>query len=83
LPGSPPAAVAGLRLDQLTAREVTILDAIARGLSNGEIGRELNIREKTVRNQVSAILGKLGLVSRSQAIVRARETGLGRSPASR
>jgi DNA-binding NarL/FixJ family response regulator len=63
---------------QLTARELEILDRLAAGLSNVDIGRMLHLSPKTVANNISAILGKLHLSQRTQAIVRAREAGLGR-----
>ncbi|MFJ1654375.1 response regulator transcription factor [Streptomyces sp. NPDC088337] len=63
---------------ELTAREREILDHLAAGLSNAEIGRRLHLSGKTVANNVSAILAKLHLTRRSQAIVRARDAGLGR-----
>ena len=66
-------------LDHLTAREREILEAIAQGLDNGGIARDLKISEKTVRNHVSTVMSKLGVTSRSQAIVRARDAGFGRA----
>lgn len=63
---------------ELTARERDILDHLAAGLSNAEIGRRLHLSGKTVANNVSAILAKLHLTQRSQAIVQARDAGLGR-----
>jgi len=63
---------------QLTSRELEILDHLAAGLSNVDIGRLLHLAPKTVANNISAILGKLHLSQRTQAIVRAREAGLGR-----
>jgi DNA-binding NarL/FixJ family response regulator len=51
----------------LTAQEMQILSLIADGRTNPEIGAVLHLSEKTVRNYVSVILGKLNLVSRSQA----------------
>jgi len=62
---------------ELTAREKEVLELVARGLANDEIAARLGIRPKTVRNQVSALFDKLGVSSRAQAIVRAREAGLG------
>ena len=67
-----------LNLAELTARERQILEILAEGVDNKEIGKRLGISEKTVRNQVSIILDKLGLASRLQAVVRARESLLGR-----
>jgi len=65
---------------QLSPRELEILDRLAAGLSNAEIGRALHLSAKTVANNVSAILGKLRVSPRTQAMVRAREAGLGREP---
>jgi pimeloyl-ACP methyl ester carboxylesterase/DNA-binding CsgD family transcriptional regulator len=74
-----PDRVAGtsFSLEELTPREREVLEVVAQGLDNGEIARKLGISEKTVRNQVSVIFSKLGFTSRSQAIVRARDAGLG------
>ncbi len=62
---------------ELTEREREILDLIARGSSNAEIAGRLFLSPKTVRNNVSNILSKLQVASRAEAIVRAREAGLG------
>ncbi|MGO8910879.1 MAG: alpha/beta fold hydrolase [Bradyrhizobium sp.] len=62
---------------ELTAREREVLDLIARGLSNVQIAKSLTLSEKTVRNHINSIFGKLGTPNRAQAIVRAREAGLG------
>ena len=64
-------------LDKLTARENDVLELMAQGLDNTTIGKRLGISERTARNNVSIILSKLGVNSRAQAIVRAREAGLG------
>lgn len=64
---------------ELTVRERDILNHLAAGLSNAEIGQRLHLSGKTVANNVSAILAKLHLTQRSQAIIRARDAGLGRS----
>ncbi len=61
----------------LTDRERDVLDQIARGLDNTSIGRLLFISEKTVRNYVSNIFSKLHVTTRPEAIVAAREAGLG------
>lgn len=61
----------------LTEREREVLNLVAQGFSNPAIGARLGITEKTVRNQVSMILSKLGVSSRSQAIVQARQAGYG------
>ena len=61
----------------LTAREGEVLDLIARGENNESIARHLYLSRKTVRNHVSNIFTKLQVADRAQAIVRAREAGLG------
>ena len=66
---------------ELTAREAELLDLIARGLNNAEIAKQLYVSQKTVRNHVSNIFLKLQVANRAQAIVRAREAGLGRQDA--
>jgi pimeloyl-ACP methyl ester carboxylesterase/DNA-binding CsgD family transcriptional regulator len=66
-----------LPLDELTAREREILEFVAQGLDNNKIAKRVGISEKTVRNHVSTIFSKLGVDSRVQAVVRAREAGLG------
>ena len=60
----------------LSARESELLLRIAAGLTNIDIGRELFISEKTVRNHVTRIFEKLGVESRAQAIVLAKDHGL-------
>lgn len=62
----------------LTAREHEVLDLLAAGLSNQQIAGRLYLSQKTVRNHVSAVLTKLQAADRSDAIVRARDAGLGR-----
>ena len=62
---------------ELTERELEILEQIAAGRSNAEIGQRLAIAPKTVRTHVANVLNKLEVADRSQAIVRAREAGLG------
>lgn len=63
---------------QLTDRERDILDGVAAGLTNAEIGARLFLSPKTIANNVTTILDKLGVTHRTQAIVLAREAGLGR-----
>ncbi len=63
---------------ELTAREDEVLELIAQGRSNAEIAARLGISDKTVRNHVASVFNKLRVADRSQAIVRAREAGLGR-----
>lgn len=65
---------------QLSTREREVLDLIARGLDNRAIARRLVLSEKTIRNNVSAILTKLQVADRNQAIVAARDAGLGTTP---
>jgi DNA-binding NarL/FixJ family response regulator len=62
---------------QLTDREREILDLMARGLDNRHIARELTLSEKTVRNHVSNVMGKIDADSRAVAVLRARNAGLG------
>jgi len=62
---------------ELTERELDILELIAQGHGNPAIGNKLSLSVKTVQNYVSNILNKLQVVDRSEAIVRAREKGLG------
>lgn len=76
--GEPVESPEASELAALTARETDILDRIARGLTNGEIAASLHIAEKTVRNHVTAIFSKLGTEHRAQAVVIARQAGLGR-----
>ena len=66
---------------ELTAREREVLDLIAAGKNNPEIARELYLSPKTVRNHISNIFTKLQVADRAQAIIRAREAGLGRDGA--
>ncbi|MEU6726319.1 response regulator transcription factor [Nonomuraea wenchangensis] len=62
---------------QLTAREREILDLIATGLSNRLIAERLSLSPKTVRNNVSNVFAKLQVADRAQAIIQARQAGLG------
>jgi DNA-binding NarL/FixJ family response regulator len=62
---------------ELTDREREVLGLMARGQSNAEIAAELTISIKTVRNHVSNIFGKMQVADRAQAVIRAREAGLG------
>ena len=63
--------------DELTPRELEVLGLIAQGLRNREIAEHLVISERTVGNHVSNIFAKLQVADRAQAIVRARQAGLG------
>lgn len=62
---------------QLTDREREILDAVAAGLTNAEIGARLFLSPKTVANNVSTIIDKLHYAHRGEAIIKARRAGLG------
>ncbi len=68
-----------LRLDKLTSRERAVLEGIAAGLDNAEIAVSLRLSEKTVRNYITRVFDKIRVEHRYQAIVRAREAGLGRA----
>lgn len=72
-PESPPEV-----FPELSEREREILDLIASGYRNPEIADRLFLSPKTVRNQVSNILHKLQVADRTEAVIRAREAGLGR-----
>jgi DNA-binding NarL/FixJ family response regulator len=65
---------------QLSEREREVLDLMARGLDNRRIAQALFLSDKTVRNHVSSVLTKLDVPDRSEAIERARRSGLGRLP---
>jgi RNA polymerase sigma factor (sigma-70 family) len=62
---------------QLSEREREVLELIAQGCSNAEIAERLVLSAKTVRNHVSNIFAKLQVADRAQAIIRARDAGLG------
>ena len=70
--GKGPAAGAGL-----TPAEADVLDLVAEGLANRAIAERLGKSEKTVRNQLSAVLSKLGVHSRAEAIVQVRNARRG------
>ncbi len=62
--------------DPLSACEREVVKLLAEGLTNWEIARELHLAEGTVKNYVTSILGKIGARDRTQAALRARETGI-------
>jgi len=74
---APPGPAAVRPFPELTDREREVLDLVAGGRSNTEITDLLGLSPKTVRNHVSNIFAKLGVRDRAEAIVRAREAGMG------
>jgi pimeloyl-ACP methyl ester carboxylesterase/DNA-binding CsgD family transcriptional regulator len=65
------------RFTALSGRERDVFDGLVAGRTNAEIGASLNISEKTVRNIVSRVFDKLGVRTRAQAMVLARDHGVG------
>jgi two-component system nitrate/nitrite response regulator NarL len=82
LKAAAPASGTGAPLDVLSGREREILTYVAKGASNKEIARALDLAESTVKIHVQHILRKLGLQSRVQAAVLAVEQGLSALPSS-
>ncbi len=66
-----------LPLDALTPRERLVLEGVAAGRTNAEIASSLGLSEKTVRNHITRVFDKISVEHRYEAIVRAREAGLG------
>jgi pimeloyl-ACP methyl ester carboxylesterase/DNA-binding CsgD family transcriptional regulator len=73
----PPMLVVPTPFAELTQRERELLELIAEGRDNGDIARRLCLSNKTVRNHITRIFAKLQVATRAQAIVRAREAGMG------
>jgi len=71
-----PAASTPTELATLTPRELEVLRLVAGGLSNHDVASELHLTEATVKTHVARVLAKLGLSSRTQAVVAAYESGL-------
>ena len=63
-------------VEPLSTRELEVLEQLAAGRSNKEIATHLAIAEGTVKNHMSQVLAKLGVLDRTQAALRARELGL-------
>jgi len=77
------AAAPSAAFPALTGRELEVLGRIAAGARNADIARQMSIAPKTVANHISAIFAKLQVAGRSEAIIVARDAGLGRDiPAS-
>jgi DNA-binding NarL/FixJ family response regulator len=66
----------GRATESLTAREKDVLSLIACGLRNKEIARRLKLTEATIKYHVTHLLGKLGVDSRTEAIITAQKRGL-------
>ncbi len=66
-----------LPLDELTPRERAVLEGIAEGQDNSEIAVSLGLSEETMRNHITRVFDKIGVEHRYEAIVRARDAGLG------
>lgn len=67
-------------LDELSAREREVLELVAEGLSNQEIGDRLGLAEKTIKHYMTSILGKLRVRSRVEAALFAYREGMARPP---
>lgn len=75
-----PQSAAGSARTEPTRRELEVVTLLAQGLSNREIAEKLFISEHTVRNHLGHIFGKLGVTSRTQAVLKAGEVGWLRLP---
>lgn len=73
---APPASAKPAWLSSLTAREVEVLAAVARGLSNAEIGATLHMSAATAKTHVGRLLAKLGARDRTHLVIAAYEAGL-------
>ena len=71
-------SIAANSFPELSNRELDVLNLVAQHKSNQEIASELGIASKTVRNHVSNILNKLQVIDRAQAIIQAKQAGLGK-----
>lgn len=77
---TPQPGSAGTPFPELTDRERDILELLGRGLGNNAIGQQLSLAPKTVRNNLSRIFAKLQVADRAQAMILARDAGLGVAP---
>jgi DNA-binding NarL/FixJ family response regulator len=75
---APHPAIPAPTFPELTEREREVLELLARGYTNVAIAQRLFLSPKTARNYVSSIFGKLQVADRTEAIMRARQAGLGR-----
>ncbi len=73
------ATLAANAFPELTERELEVLKLIAQGLNNPDIARRLELSSKTVRNYISNIFSKLQVADRMQAMIKARDAGLGKN----
>ena len=62
--------------ESLSVREIEVLGAVARGLSNREVGRELHVSEATVKTHLLHVFAKLGVDDRTAAVTVALERGI-------
>ena len=74
-----PVAALPARFEDLTPRELAVLDGIAEGMDNAELAESLSVSEKTVRNHITRVFDKIRVKHRYEAIVLARDAGLGRA----
>ena len=74
---APRLAASNLVFPDLTEREREVLHLIAQGMNNGAIARHLHLSVKTIRNHASNIFSKLQVVDRAEAMIKARDAGLG------
>jgi len=73
--GSSPKRSSGAIESELTPREQVVLEQVAAGLNNAEIAERLHVTVDTVKSQVSSVLLKLNVRDRTQAVIRAFESG--------
>jgi DNA-binding NarL/FixJ family response regulator len=71
--------IAARPFPELSDREREVLELMAAGLPNAAIARRMFLSDKTVRNYITSVFAKLDVRDRTEAVIRAREAGLGRS----